>query len=472
MKQFSIICAYLKGSKGIGYKNDLPWGHIKEDMLHFNRTTTSKTNLNALIMGRKTWDSIKNKPLKNRLNIVLSSSTNGINKTSENGGVLFSNSIDDILNMSKYDDKHIAEKYVIGGEDIFKMTITNPNCKKLYVTEIDKYLPFDRIFPEIPDWFKLTKNTKYNDTLSFLEYDNKLDTTSQEYCYLDCMKDILLNGEKIYDRTKIGTLSSFSKNLTFDIGLENPDSSDELKLYRVPAITTKKLFFNGIIWELIWFLNGNTNTKWLTDRNVNIWNGNSSREYLDKIGLTDVKTGEIGLGYGYQWTNWNGDNINQIKNIIDTLKKSPESRRIVLSAWNVGQLDKMALPPCHMMYIFKVSDHDKEVKTLNCQVVLRSNDMFLGSPFNIMSTAILTILLSRCVNMNPGKISLNITDAHIYQNHIEQVKEQINRIPYKFPTLQINKNISSYEDICKLNANDFIISDYNYWPKLGGTMAV
>jgi thymidylate synthase len=124
------------------------------------------------------------------------------------------------------------------------------------------------------------------------------------------------------------------------------------------------------------------------------------------------------------------------------------------------------------MYIFKVSNHDKDVKTLNCQVVLRSNDMFLGSPFNIMSVAILTILISRCVNMNPGKISLNITDAHIYQNHIEQVKEQINRIPYKFPTLQINKNISSYEDICKLNANDFIISDYNYWPKLGGTMAV
>lgn len=476
MKNFNIIAACLKNSRGIGYKNTLPWQRIKEDMQFFKdktQKTSSQNSINSVIMGRKTFESMGSQCLKNRLNIVLTrSNINEANLVSLSRPI-FVNSLSEALSIRGVNDRPMDQRFVIGGENLYKQAINDSDCKNIYLTEInsDKHIECDTFFPQIPRLFKQV-DQRISDNLVFRHYTNVSDPGSQEKQYLDCMRDILENGEKIQDRTGVGTRSLFSKNLTFDIKVKNPWETDLQKLqYQIPGLTTKKMFFKGVIWELIWFLNGNTDVKFLQDRGVGIWNGNSTREYLDKIGLHDVPTNNIGKGYGYQWTNWNGQGINQIKNIIQTLKTDPGSRRIVLSAWNVGQLDQMSLPPCHLMYIFKVTDHHLDTKTLNCQVILRSNDMFLGSPFNIASTAILTILISRCVGMLPGKISLNISDAHIYENHIDQVKEQLTRVPLEFPVLKIGKNANTYEDICNLIFEDFEI-DYHSWDPIKAEMAV
>ncbi len=475
MRNFNIVTAYLKKNRGIGYKKSLPWNRIKEDLLYF-KTLTQRTSLpqsiNSVIMGRETFESMGSRCLKNRLNVVLTRSNQ--DKTFKGfEHPLFVNSLSDALDVTNIHDKQIDQKFVIGGEEVYKQALINDCCKNIYVTEINsnQNIECDRFFPQIPKIFKQVDFHQSNN-LTFRQYTNVSDTNSQEKYYLDCMRDILENGEKIVDRTLVGTRSLFSQNLTFDIKIKNPLEQDLKKIvYQFPGLTTKKMFFKGVIWELIWFLNGNTDVKFLQDRGVKIWNGHSTREYLDSIGLTNVPTNNIGKGYGYQWINWGGQGINQIKKIIHQLKTDPTSRRILLSAWNVGQLDQMGLVPCHLTYLFKVTDHHKDIKTLNCQVILRSNDMFLGSPFNIASTAILTILISRCVGMMPGKISLNITDAHIYENHIDQVKEQLTRIPLEFPTIKINQDANTYEEICGLTYEDFNI-DYHSWDTIRADMAI
>jgi len=410
--------------------------------------------------------------LKNRLNIVLTRSKID-NGSSNIDAPVFVNSLAEALSITNMFDKMVDQRFVIGGEDLYTQAITSEWCDKLYLTEIDlvEDIECDRFFPPIPRNFKQVES-KQNNRLTFQEYVNVSDPNSQENQYLDLMRQILENGERVMDRSRVGTRSLFSKNLTFDIRVKNPEETDPKKLiYQFPGLTTKKMFFKGVVWELVWFLNGSTDVKFLQDRGVKIWNGHSTREYLDSIGLHDVPTNNIGKGYGYQWTNWGGKGINQIEKIIHQLKTEPESRRILLSAWNVGQLDQTSLPPCHCVYLFKVTNHQKDKKTLNCQVILRSNDMFLGSPFNIASTAILTILMSRCVGMLPGKISLNITDAHIYENHVDQVKEQLTRTPLEFPTIKIDQDASTYEEICDLTYENFKI-DYHSWDQIKADMAV
>ena len=244
-----------------------------------------------------------------------------------------------------------------------------------------------------------------------------------------------------------------------------------------PIFTTKSIYFKGVITELLWFLRGETDTNILKEQGNHIWDGNTSAIALSQLGL-DYKEGELGPGYGYQWIHWNGDwkngkgGINQIENIIEQLKINPFSRRLVLNAWNVSDLTKMALPPCHLMYIFKTTIDQNGYKVLNCQVTLRSNDMFLGHPFNVVSATTLTILIAKCCNMIPGKIALSISDAHIYQNHIEQAKLQCTREPLLQPYLCINKKLSCYEDIILLNYDDFKLSKYKSWPKISATMAI
>lgn len=297
-----------------------------------------------------------------------------------------------------------------------------------------------------------------------------------EEIYLNTLRNILDLGQHIEDRTGTGTISLFDVNTSYKIEVLNPDDDPINHKYVVPVFTTKSIYFKGIITELLWFLCGHTDTRLLKAQGNNIWNGNTSRESLDKLGL-DYDEGELGPGYGYQWIHWGGDwrtgtgGINQIENIINTLNTDPFSRRIVLSAWNVADLDKMALPPCHLMYIFKVSlCNDKKV--LNCKVILRSNDMFLGHPFNAVSASLLTIMIARCTNMIPGTISLSISDAHIYNNHIQQVTTQLEREPREPPYITLDKDIKNYEDIIALQYNDFTVSTYNSWPKISAKMAI
>ena len=281
-----------------------------------------------------------------------------------------------------------------------------------------------------------------------------------EIVYLNALKDIMENGE--YRKTRnSGTYSKFSIKLDFDI-------SDSF-----PLLTTKKMYMKGILHELLWFIKGDTNSKNLESNDVNIWKGNSSRTYLDSINLNDYEEGDCGPIYGFQWRyfgtpylgynyNYDGLGVDQLQNCIDLIRKDPMSRRIFMSAWNPSQLENMCLPPCHVSYQFYINDKYE----LSCMMYQRSGDMFLGIPFNISSVSLLVYIIASITDTKPGKISIVIGDAHIYENHIDQVKLQISREPFPFPQIKINKDLSSIEDIEKLQFEDFELIGYNCYDTL------
>jgi thymidylate synthase len=275
--------------------------------------------------------------------------------------------------------------------------------------------------------------------------------------YIELLKDTLIYGEEINGRNG-KVISRFGVLITFNNISES-----------FPLLTTKKMFTKGIIHELLWFIKGSTNANELKEKGVNIWNYNSSREYLDSVGLYDFKEGEIGAGYGHQWRSFNAtypkDNINkgvdQLEYVIKELMNN--SRRAILSAWNPCQLEQMALPPCHLLYNFY-----KDKNGLSCMLYMRSNDVFLGQPFNIASVALLTSIIAKVLHLKVNKICISICDVHIYEEHIESVKMQIERKPYKFPKMIINstppKLSSSVDEKIKwiesLKYEDFEIVDY------------
>jgi dihydrofolate reductase/thymidylate synthase len=483
-KSINLIVAMTKAN-GIGLNGNLPWSPQKlhGDMKFFKKITSetqTPDKVNSVIMGRKTWNSLPEnfKPLPNRLNIVLTKN-NILNNILHNNVKIFS-SIEDTMQFLKNEPK-IEKNFVIGGGEIYSQFLNKKYIEyvdKLYVTEVSTPHNSDVYFPTIPKWFFQINEEKLGDNIILKTYQNKADINSQEYNYLSCISNVLNNGEYILDRTKTGILSLPHQTMSFNI--KSIDNDEQTKIiYYPPFMTTKSLYLKGVIWELIWFLSGNTNSKWLEERKTNIWKGNTSRSFLDNSGLLDYEEGQIGPGYGHQWVNWGGDwrsnkltGINQIQNIIDTIKKDPSTRRAVLSAWNVSDIPKMALPPCHMLYVFKVSNHNDKKKRLNCMVSLRSNDLFLGCPFNIASASILTILISRALNMLPGIVTLTISDAHLYWNHIEQVKEQLQRMPLELPELTINKEINNHSDMTQLTYDDFKINNYYHHPPIKATMAI
>jgi thymidylate synthase len=296
---------------------------------------------------------------------------------------------------------------------------------------------------------------------------------TNEKGYLSLLKITIENGQR--KETRNGNVySNFGRMIHFD------NISDKF-----PLITTKKMFFRGIVEELLWFLRGSTNANELKEKNIHIWDGNSSREYLDSIGLSHYVEGELGPVYGWQWRNFGKDHgvvseyeyVNneqeyhkegekqgkdQIKYVLEELLKK-NSRRAVLSAWNPVDLEKMALPPCHILYIFNNTNNG-----LCCHMTLRSSDLFLGLPFNIASTALLTQIIAHILHINVSEICISISDAHIYEEHIEQVKKQIELEPYELPKLLITKEApsleSSIDDKIKwiegLVYEDFSLNDY------------
>jgi thymidylate synthase len=302
--------------------------------------------------------------------------------------------------------------------------------------------------------------------------------------YLDLLEDIKSNGVKKSDRTGTGTISVFGRQLRFDLS------------EGFPAVTTKKLFMRGIIHELIWFLQGSSNIKYLVDNDVHIWdewpykhylmeNGkdvpdsNSEKwkagikEFTEKIKADDKfakKWGELGPVYGYQWRNWptpDGKHIDQIKNAVETIKKSPDSRRIIVSAWNVADIDEMAksgLPPCHLLFQFYVADGK-----LSCQMYQRSADTFLGVPFNIASYALLTLMMAQVCGLKPGDFVHTFGDTHLYLNHLEQVDEQLSRKSYPLPKMKINPKVKNIDDF---TFEDFELVGYESHPAIYAPIAV
>ena len=261
--------------------------------------------------------------------------------------------------------------------------------------------------------------------------------------YLDLLEHVMENGIRKDDRTGTGTISVFGYQMRFN--LEEG----------FPLLTTKKLHTKSIIHELLWFLKGDTNTKYLNENGVRIWN-----EWADE-------NGELGKIYGYQWRSWTSPeqgNIDQISRVIESIKNNPDSRRHIVSAWNVSDLDKMALPPCHILFQFYVADGK-----LSCQLYQRSADIFLGVPFNIASYAMLMMMVAQVTGLKPGDFVHTLGDAHIYLNHIEQVKLQLTREPRKLPELKINRERKSIFDF---EFDDFELLNYDPHPHIKGEISV
>ncbi len=261
--------------------------------------------------------------------------------------------------------------------------------------------------------------------------------------YLELLDHVLEDGVKKSDRTGTGTISVFGYQMRFNL-------SDGF-----PLLTTKKLHLKSIVYELLWFLKGETNTRYLNENGVKIWN-----EWADE-------NGELGHIYGYQWRSWStadGQHIDQISRVIDSIIKNPDSRRHIVSAWNVGDLDKMALPPCHILFQFYVADGK-----LSCQLYQRSADIFLGVPFNIASYSLLLMMMAQVTGLQPGEFVHTIGDGHIYLNHIEQVKLQLTREPRELPVMKLNKEIKNIFDF---TYNDFSLENYNPHPHIKGEISV
>ncbi|PWW30235.1 thymidylate synthase [Cytobacillus oceanisediminis] len=261
--------------------------------------------------------------------------------------------------------------------------------------------------------------------------------------YLELCKHVLENGTKKEDRTGTGTISTFGYQMRFNL-------QDGF-----PLVTTKKLHLRSIIHELLWFLNGDTNVKYLQENGVRIWN-----EWADE-------EGNLGPVYGHQWRSWtgaDGNTVDQISGLIEQIKTNPDSRRMIVNAWNVGELDKMALPPCHCMFQFYVADGK-----LSCQLYQRSADVFLGVPFNIASYSLLTMMVAQVCDLEPGEFVHTFGDVHIYQNHIEQVNLQLSRDPRSLPKLIINPAV---KDIFGFKYDDFQLEGYEPHPHIKGVVSV
>lgn len=290
----------------------------------------------------------------------------------------------------------------------------------------------------------------------------------QEQQYIDLLKDILENGSNKEDRTDTGTLSVFGRQLRFDISGT-----------KCPIITTKKMPWKSCIEELLWFLNGCTDSKKLEERGVKIWTKNTTRSFLDKRGLTHYDEGDIGPGYGFQWRHfgakyegcnedYENKGIDQLENIIHLLKNDPFSRRIILTAWNPVELRNMALPPCHCFAQFYVNSE----KELSCHMYQRSVDTFLGFPWNIASYSILTKILALKCDLKPKELIISTGDTHIYSNHIDQVKEQIGRVILDdFPDLIIDSSVKNKE-FKEISINNFEVINYTHYGTIRADMAV
>ena len=452
---------------GIGLNNKIPW-NITNDLKYFYKLTTYKKS--AILMGRKTWESLPKeiKPLQNRFNIVLSRNSKLFHNNIFNVKVL--NNIQSAIEFAK--EKDFDYLWVIGGSEIYNTFLENSDYDYIFVTKIldnyncDTFVSenIDKLISIFSSQIYKYNNYKYN----FNIYSNKKKNLPEHFYnkeirenfyfkediqnsvdekYLALVEKIVNEGENRVTRNS-ETISLFGEHLDISI--------DE----NFPLLTTKKVYWKGIVEELLWFLKANTDSKILENKKVNIWKGNTSKEYLETISL-EYEEGIGGPIYGWQWRKFNekyeytdkdgnkketiGSNkgFDQLQFIIDEIKNNPTSRRLFMSAWNPNQMKDMCLPPCHISYQFYVNNG-----YLSCQMYQRSADVFLGLPFNIASTSLLCYLIANICDLKPDRLKICIGDAHIYKNHIEQIKKQLelkNNL-FSCPKLIIKNKYSKIED--------------------------
>ncbi|KNC32010.1 Thymidylate synthase [Lucilia cuprina] len=289
------------------------------------------------------------------------------------------------------------------------------------------------------------------------------DENRGEQQYLDLIAQIIEKGVDRGDRTGVGTVSIFGAQMRFD--MRNS----------FPLLTTKRVFWRAVAEELLWFVHGCTDAKILQEKNIHIWDGNSDRKFLDKLGFTEREEGDLGPVYGFQWRHfgakyrtchddYSNEGVDQLKEVINTIRTNPNDRRIIMSAWNPLDIPQMALPPCHCLAQFYVANGE-----LSCQLYQRSADMGLGVPFNIASYALLTYMIAHITGLKPGDFIHTTGDTHVYKNHIEPLKEQLKRKPRPFPKLLIKREVKDIEDF---KFEDFEIVGYKPYPKIEMEMAV
>lgn len=465
--QFSAIVAYEKDSRGIGASGTIPWRNSL-DLKFFKKVTVGNGN-NAVIMGRKTFESI-GKALPGRINLVLS---NTFEKTGDDYEVF--HTIDSVI--ERCENGGFDNVFVIGGAKIYKEFLNRDLIDVLYIDEINsnsvnQSAVFDAFFPRLENEFIeadfLAKHYKdFCSSLNTVKVLYRRRTTQEtDYDYLALLDKVIHNGAERCSRAG-EVLSDFCNTLSFDLksGL--------------PALTSKKMYSRGCINELLWFLRGESNIQFLVEHNTHIWDADAYRFYKQNVDnpvsleefLDNVKTGnvyaftkngikynfgDLGPVYGKQWRSWNS--IDQIKNIINLIRTDPYSRRIMLNAWNVSDIDKMALPPCHYGCQFYVKIIDN-VKYLSCTFNMRSVDVCLGLPYDILSYAILTHIIANLTGCKVDKLNCFLGDTHVYKNQLNSVYKQLTRNPYTFdlPSIEL-KDITNIDN---LSIDNIIINNYN-----------
>ncbi|GAB2267329.1 Bifunctional dihydrofolate reductase-thymidylate synthase 1 [Dionaea muscipula] len=503
---YQVIVAATR-EMGIGKDGKLPW-RLPSDLKFFKDITSNTLDprkKNAVIMGRRTWESIplKFRPLPGRLNVVLTRSwtTNDIGNPED---VLTCRSIDSALELlaARPYCLSIEKVFVIGGGQILREALNGASCDAVHITEIETNIECDTFIPAIDalvfqPWYASLPVVENGIRFAFVTYvrvrsnmaenggqnngsmmDSKrskfqiqdfsflprmIAERHEEYMYLQLVKEILSNGNLKDDRTGTGTLSKFGCQMRFNLRKS------------FPLLTTKRVFWRGVVGELLWFISGSTNAKVLQDKGIHIWDGNASKSYLDSIGLTDREEGDLGPVYGFQWrhfgaryttmhADYTGQGVDQLMEVIHKIKNNPDDRRIILSAWNPSDLKLMALPPCHMSAQLYVANGE-----LSCQMYQRSADMGLGVPFNIASYALLTCMIAHVCDLLPGDYIHVIGDAHVYSTHINPLQEQLQNLPKPFPVLKIHpekKNIDSFVE------TDFKLVGYDPHHKIEMKMAL
>jgi thymidylate synthase len=547
-RKLNLVVAYTFGKQCIGNNGSIPW-NIPEDMAHFKEITIPNSieyPYSIVIMGRKTWDSIpeKRRPLSQRFNVVLSNDIEYIEKQNTNHdnkmldsrtGTLFTtldnffNSEyikveEDLLNRIPFNrQEQVIQSFtyhVIGGSQIYNKAIEmcneldisySINATEIYLTkeqESNTKYTGDVFFPKIDESAIITKVSKMNKSKGndellyrFINYEflqkknntyNKNNTYlksfyTQENDYLSLMSNILENGSSNDDRTGVGTLSIFGSMLKYDL-------RDTF-----PLCTTKRMFFRAVFEELMFYLSGKTDNKILQKKGIHVWDGNTTREFLDKRGLTHYEEGDMGQTYGFNFRHFGGEykgcgvdystknkyidykegvsteyylpsqGYDQLANVIHLIKTEPSSRRIIIDLWDCTTIHKAALPACLCKYQFNVNVKKKE---LNLAIYLRSSDYFLANNWNSSCGALFVHLLCNTegIDLTPGELTVFIADAHLYKTHIEQVKMNLSRQPYPFPKLLIKGE--KKKDITTFKFEDIELLGYKAHPNIKAEMAI
>lgn len=477
MKFNVIVC--VDRMNGFSRFGRIPW-FIPEELAYFKKITSTQEKeehrKNALIMGRNTALDI-GKPLPDRYNLVITNSEEHINKLTKLGFECFS-SLDSALHHTDIleEDDKLEKVFICGGKGIYDEAMKKfRQIDTLYLNVINKDFKCDLFFPKVNKKIfdrirtenitvKEIKECEYL-PLSIFEYKpyNK-----EEQTYLDVMSEILKEGE-LRDTRNGKTYSMFGKSIEFD--LENG----------FPLLTTKKMFLRGIFEELKFFLQGKTDAKILQEKGVKIWDGNTSREFLDKTGLTHYEPGDMGPMYGFQWRHFgapytgcktdykeSGLGCDQFKEVIELLIDDPHSRRILMTTYNPAQSKQGVLYPCHGLVVQFYVEKDNR---LSCCMYQRSADWFLGVPFNIASYALLIhIICNLLPRYKPGRLVMNFGDVHLYSIHREQAETQMSRVPYMFPILNIKKVLTEINDIDSLEFGDLEIKDYECYSAIKADM--